>query len=138
MIGFDAIVVIIVILFIIISLYLEIIGASFTFLIGVIILGIFGILSPAEILSGFSNKEIAVILMLLLLGDIIRRTSIVELAFNRIFKTSKSPRGFMAQMMLLVAEMPLPSLIDGFFNTRPDIGINDFFIALAFKKRGGQ
>ncbi len=99
---FDIIIVSIVLLFIIIVSYKEYIGPAFTFLIAVIVLGIFKILTPSEILSGFANEQISVIIMLLLLGDIIRKEAIIEIIFDKIFKSSRSYRGFMAQMMVLV------------------------------------
>ena len=52
----DQAIVILVILFIILSLYFNWVGPGFTFTIGVIVLGIFGVLTPGEILSVFSNE----------------------------------------------------------------------------------
>ena len=77
-------------------------GPAFTFLLAVSALGIFDIITPSEILSGFANEQIVVIIMLLLLGDIIRKESIIEIIFDKIFKSAKSYKGFMAQMMILV------------------------------------
>jgi len=84
MFSFDLILVFILIIFILISLYWGILGPSFTFVIAVSILGIFGVLTPAEILSGFANEQIAVVIMLLLIGDIIRQTAVIEVIFNTI------------------------------------------------------
>ncbi|MCK4853669.1 MAG: SLC13 family permease [Bacteroidales bacterium] len=103
MLSFDQILVFIVLVFILISLYREILGPAFTFLVGVIILGIFGVLTPAEILRGFGNEQIAVVIMLLLIGDVIRRTAVVEVIFDRFFKSARSNRGFMSRMILLIA-----------------------------------
>lgn len=103
MLSFDQILVFIVLVFILISLYREILGPAFTFLVGVIILGIFGVLTPAEILRGFGNEQIAVVIMLLLIGDVIRRTAVVEVIFDRFFKSARSNRGFMVRMTLLIA-----------------------------------
>mgnify|MGYP006291881907 CR=1 FL=1 len=100
--DFDAILVLVVIAFILVSLYKEIIGPAFTFMVAIIILGLFGILTPKEILNGFANEQISVILLLLLLGDIIRRASVIELIFDRLFRGSKSKNGFMMRMMMLV------------------------------------
>ena len=77
MIDFQQILVFIVILFILVSLYLELLGPAFTFLIAIITLGIFGVLTPVEMISGLANVQIAVIIMLLLFGDIIRKTSLI-------------------------------------------------------------
>jgi di/tricarboxylate transporter len=102
MLTFNAIVVLIVLVFILISFYKEWIGPAFTFLIGVVVLGICGILTPSEILSGFANDQVVVILMLLLIGDIIRDLGIVETLFDKVFQRAKTYHQFMSRMMLLV------------------------------------
>ena len=117
MISFDQIVVIIVILFILVSLYKEYIGPAFTFLIGVLILGFFNILTPQEILQGFANEQIAVVVLLLLLGDIIRRTDLIESLFDRIFNKNMSKRSFLLKMTTLVASL------SAFFNNTPLVAI---------------
>jgi len=114
---FDQIIVLIVILFILVSLYKEYIGPAFTFLIGVLILGSFKILSPQEILNGFANEQIAVVVLLLLLGDIIRRTSLIDSLFNKIFGKNMSKRSFLLKMTSLVATM------SAFFNNTPLVAI---------------
>ncbi|MCU4157687.1 SLC13 family permease [Carboxylicivirga sp. A043] len=100
--GLDVIVVFVVIAFILLSLYREWMGAAFTFFIAVMVLGIFKILTPGEILAGFANEQIAVIIMLLLLGDAIRQTSVIEIFFAKIFPASSTYKGFLARMMLWV------------------------------------
>ncbi|MRT93306.1 SLC13 family permease [Ancylomarina sp. 16SWW S1-10-2] len=102
MLSFDAIIVSIVLVFIVLSFYKEWVGPAFTFLIGVVVLGIFGILTPSEILGGFANDQVMVILMLLLIGDIIRDLGIVENLFDKVFQRAKTYRQFMARMMFLV------------------------------------
>ncbi len=113
----DLIVVSIVLIFILVSLYKEIIGPSFTFMIAISILGIFGILTPTEILSGFANEQVAVIILLLLMGDIIQRTSVVENAFDYLFRSAKSINGFLVRMMLIV------SSFSAFLNNTPLVAI---------------
>lgn len=103
MITFDLILVFSVILFILISLYWELLGATFTFVIGIIVLGIFGVLTPKEILNGFANEQIAVIMLLLLLGDIIRQAGVVEVLFDKLFIYARSYKGFLSRMMLIIA-----------------------------------
>lgn len=117
MLTFDGIVVLAVIAFIIVSLYVEIVGPAFTFLIGVIVLGFFGVLTPSEILQGFSNEQILVIIMLLLLGDIFRRTAVIDQLFDRVFRRTKSYKGFMVRMMGLVAPL------SAFLNNTPLVAI---------------
>lgn len=115
--GFESILVIIVIAFILLSLYLEITGPSFTFLIGVIVLGIAGILTPREILSGFANQQIAVIILLLILGDIVRRTGVLDAIFDRLFQYARSYKAFMARMMAIVG------VFSAFLNNTPLVAI---------------
>lgn len=103
MITADLVLVILVVIFILVSLYLELFGPAFTFLIGIAVLGIFGVLTPREILSGFANEQVMVIIMLLLIGDIIRNTAITELLFGKAFANVKSYKGFLGRMMFLVA-----------------------------------
>jgi di/tricarboxylate transporter len=100
MLTFDLILVFIVIIFILVSLYWGILGPSFTFVIGAAILGFAGVLTPGEILSGFANEQIAVIIMLLLIGDIIRHTAVIEVMFDRIFIRAQTYKGFLSRMMI--------------------------------------
>ena len=117
MITFELIVVFIVILFILFSLYQELLGATFTFVIAVVTLGFFGILTPREILSGFANEQLAVIILLLLLGEIIRQTGVVETLFDRIFKSAKSYRGFLSRMTIII------SGFSAFLNNTPLVAV---------------
>ena len=113
----DSILVLIAILFILVSLYREWIGPSFTFIIAVAFLGVSGVLTPSEMLAGFANEQIAVILLLLLLGDIIRKTGVLENFFDRIFKEAQTINGFLWRMMLLV------STFSAFLNNTPLVAI---------------
>jgi len=106
-----------VLVFIIVSLYTEIVGPAFTFLIGVIVLGIFGILTPKEILSGMANDQVAVIILLLLIGDIIRKTDIIDWLFEKVFRNTKSYRGFLTRMIIVVAGF------SAFLNNTPLVAI---------------
>ncbi len=114
---FDTVIVFLVIVFILISLYREWIGAAFTFFIAVLALGLFGILTPSEILAGFANEQIAVIIMLLLLGDAIRQTSIIEIFFEKIFPRSSSYNGFLLRMMIWVGGL------SAFLNNTPLVAV---------------
>ena len=117
MLDFQQILVFIVILFILVSLYLELLGPAFTFMIAVITLGIFGVLTPNEIISGLANVQIAVIIMLLLFGDIIKKTSVIENTFDRLFRSARSYKGFLSRMMLIVATF------SAFLNNTPLVAV---------------
>lgn len=117
MFSFDLILVFVVILFILISLYWGVVGPAFTFVIAISILGFAGILTPAEILSGFANEQIAVVIMLLLIGDIIRQTAVIEVIFDRIFRNAKSYTGFMNRMVIIM------STLSAFLNNTPLVAV---------------
>lgn len=117
MLSFHQILVFIVLIFILISLYREILGPAFTFLIGILVFGVFGVLTPAEILKGFGNEQVAVVLLLLLLGDVIRRTAVVEVIFDRLFRSAKSTRGFMSRMTIII------SGFSAFLNNTPLVAV---------------
>ena len=111
------IIVITVLLFIIVSLYRGIMGPGLTFSTAVIVLGLFGILTPREIMAGFGNVQIAIILLLLIIGDMIRKTSVVAILFDRMFKKSRTYKGFMWRMSVLVAGF------SAFLNNTPIVAI---------------
>ncbi|MBN1118558.1 MAG: anion permease [Bacteroidales bacterium] len=138
----DVLLVFIALGFILYSLYFEVFGPSFTFLVAVLFLGIFGILEPKEILEGFGNEQVAIIIMLLLLGDVIRRTTIIEAAFDRLFRNAKSFRGFQARMMIIVAAFssilnntPLVAVMMPYVDNwckRNNYSVSKFLIPLSF------
>lgn len=117
MITFDLILVFVVIVFILISLYWGILGPSFTFVVGVGFLGFMGILTPSEILSGFANEQIAVVILLLIIGDIIRQAALVEIIFDRIFIRAKTRRGFLSRMVILIGSF------SAFLNNTPLVAV---------------
>ena len=111
------IIVISVLLFIIVSLYRDLMGPGFTFATAVIALGLFGILTPKEIMAGFANVQIAIILLLLIIGDMIRKTSVVAIIFDRMFEKSRTYKGFMWRMGILVGGF------SAFLNNTPIVAI---------------
>jgi len=142
MLTFDSILVILVIIFILISLYDEIIGPAFTFVTGVVVLTMFGILTPKEMIAGFANQQVLVIIMLLLVGDIIRKTGVIDGVFDAIFKRTKSQRGFLIKMMLPVAgfsaflnNTPLVAIMMPYvqnWSKRQEIPASKFLIPLSY------
>nr|WP_321451017.1 SLC13 family permease [uncultured Carboxylicivirga sp.] len=127
---FDVIIVFVVIAFILVSLYKEIMGAAFTFFVAVMVLGIFKILTPTEILAGFANEQIAVIIMLLLLGDAIRQTSVIEIFFAKIFPVSSTYRSFLARMMIWVGGF------SAFLNNTPLVAVMMPYVHQWSKRNG--
>jgi di/tricarboxylate transporter len=117
MITFDLVLVIIVLLFILISLYLNLLGISFTFLIGVITLGVFGIITPSEIISGFGNEQVAVVILMLVFSDTLRKTNLIENTFNRLFRQTKTYKGFISRMVLATSAFSM------FLNNTPLVAV---------------
>ena len=109
----DQIIVILTIVFIIIALYKELMRPPVTFLVAIVGLNIFGILSPKDILAGFSNEQIAVITLLLIIGDLVQSTNVLDRFFDRIFRKAKTYNGFLIRMMAYVATA------SAFFNNTP-------------------
>ncbi len=126
----EGIIVLLVIAFIIVSLYINYIGPGLTFIIGVAILGITKILTPGEILSGLANEQIAVIVMLLILGDIIKRSSVIDNIFNKAFEKAKTYRQFMMRMTVMV------SGFSAFLNNTPLVALMMPFVNDWSKKHG--
>lgn len=99
----DQIIVTLVIIFLIASLYKNLLGPGFTFVIGISVLGLFGILTPKEMLHGFANEQLTVILLLLLIGEIIRKTALIDSLFERFFKKTFSYRKFIFKLIFPVS-----------------------------------
>lgn len=100
----DQLIVYTVITFLLLSLYFNWLGAAFTFVLGALVLGIAGILTPKEILGGFANEQIIIIIVLLLLGDIIRSKGILNNFFEKfVFRGARTYHRFLARMMFMVA-----------------------------------
>jgi di/tricarboxylate transporter len=101
--SLDQVVVAIVILFLIVSLYRNMLGPGFSFMIAIAVLGIFGILTPKEMLHGFANEQLAVIIILLLVGEIIRKSTLLDSFFNSFFKNTRTYKKFIFKMIFPVA-----------------------------------
>ena len=117
MITFEIVLVFVVLLFIVISLYTGLMRPALTFVIGVVTLGVFRILTPKEILSGFANEQVMVIILLLMIGEVIRKTAIAELIFDRYFRKARSYNGFMGRMIFMV------SVFSAFLNNTPLVAV---------------
>lgn len=113
MISFSMGLVFVVIIFLLVALYSGKLRAEVSFFMAVTVLTIAGVLTPAEVLSGFANEQLAVIILLLVISDIIRKTDIIDLVFSRVFKGTKSVSGFVIRMVGFVAPT------SAFFNNTP-------------------
>ena len=111
------IIVLLVIVFMIVSLYKGYFGSGFTFIIGISVLGITGVLTPKEIMSGFANEQLAVIVLLLLIGEIIRKSTLIDNMFNRFFKQTFTYKKFLFKLLFPV------SALSAFINNTPLVAI---------------
>ncbi len=98
-------------------IYKEYTRPSVAFLLGVLLLTVMGILTPKEVLSGFSNESIVSIIMLILISTGLRKNYQIELLFDSIFKKARNYRGFLFRMMGQVA------LISSIINNTPVVAI---------------
>ncbi len=117
MLTFDVILILVTLVFILISLWFDLLGPGFTFLIAVTVLVIFGVLTPSEMLSGVANEHVAVVLALLLLGSIFEETHMLNAIFDWAFRGVKTARSFLLRLMLII------SPLSAFLNNTPLVAI---------------
>uniref|UniRef100_A4SDU3 TrkA-C domain protein n=1 Tax=Chlorobium phaeovibrioides (strain DSM 265 / 1930) TaxID=290318 RepID=A4SDU3_CHLPM len=112
-----ALVVLAVVVFIVIALYRGIFNPALTFVVGVLVLGVAGVLTPKEILAGFSNEQIAVIVLLLLVGEVIQKSGVVAVVFDLFFRGVGGYRQFLFRMTAVV------SALSAFLNNTPLVAV---------------
>jgi di/tricarboxylate transporter len=86
------------IFFLIIVLFRELMRPGIAFMIVTVVLLMFGIISPKEALKGFANEQLAVIVMLMLVSNTMRKTNLLDRAFKKFFKPSDGRGLFMTKM----------------------------------------
>ncbi len=110
-------IVIAVLAFVLISLYFEFIGATFTFVLAVVVLGLTQVLTTKEILEGFSNEPMLLVIMLLLVGEVIRQTGAISGFFENMMNRAKTTRGFIFKVLTPMAG------VSAFINNTPLVAI---------------
>lgn len=88
-------------------------NTALTFLAVVTVLLLTQIIEPAEALHGFANEQLAVIVLLLILSEILKKSPAVNTIFRRVLKPSDKPKWFLTKMMALVG------VNSAFFNNTP-------------------
>jgi di/tricarboxylate transporter len=101
------------IVFLLSSLYLGWFKPTVSFFIAILVFIFGGILTPTEALQGFANEQLAVIVLLLIISDIFKKSSIVNVLFHQLFGKSKNVGSFKFGMMTVVASF------SAFFNNTP-------------------
>lgn len=99
MVNTDIILVLGVIVFLIVFLYKEWLAPTLTFFIAIVFLVIFNVINPSQALAGFANKQLATIVLLLIIGQILNKSEAVDTIFKRFLKKSDSPNQFKIKML---------------------------------------
>ena len=110
-------IVLVAIAFVLVALYFEFIGAAFTFVLAVVFLGLTQVLTTQEILEGFSNEPMLLVIMLLLVGEVIRKTGAISGFFETMMNQARTTRGF---ILRVIAPM---SVLSAFINNTPLVAI---------------
>lgn len=103
--------------FLILSLLFEWVTTPISFLLVIAVVCVSGIMKPAEVLDQIANEQIAVVLMLMIMGNILKRSTLVETLFKRVFKDGISERQFLSRQYWLVGSL------SAFFNNTPLVAI---------------
>ncbi len=93
-----------VVIFLVVSLYKELFNPAFSFFICTVALLLPGIITPPELLKGLSNQQIIVIFLLILVTSGIRLIFGSEM-FTKLFSANLKPKAFLLRMMLTVSTM---------------------------------
>ncbi len=96
-----------------ILLYTEVVQHTVSFLLAVMAFILLGIISPGDVLIGFSNQSIASVIILVLITAGIRSNFNTERILDRFFGRTKTYRGFMINMLTKVA------VLSSFINNTP-------------------
>ncbi len=114
---FPVIITLAVVVALIAALYSGKIRTAYAFLLAIGLLVLFKILSPEEALSGFANEQLAIIIMLLIISDIIRKSKVLSYLFNKAIGNTPNEKKFLTKLMFLVAPL------SAFFNNTPLVAI---------------
>lgn len=106
-----------VVLFVVILLYKEVLNTAITFLLAVGLLLLPGIINTTDILTSFANEQVAVIVMLLIIGKFLKRSPVIENLFQKLFMGSKTYLSFTSKLTGFV------SVFSGFMNNTPLVAL---------------
>lgn len=111
------ILVILVILFLVVSLYFDLIRPVLVFFLASLFFLVSGVIDSKDFMAGFANEQIVVVILLLVLSDIVKKTGILDVLLVNIFNPEIGYRRFLAKMSASVAS------ISGFVNNTPLVAI---------------
>jgi di/tricarboxylate transporter len=118
------------ILGLIIVLYKDLIRPVIAFFIVALVLLVTEVIATKDLMAGFANEQILVVLILIMLSDVIQRTAVVDLVFHTIFKPTIAYRSFLTLLGFIVAP------ISAFVNNTPLVAILMPYVYDWSKKKG--
>ncbi|MCB0430574.1 MAG: SLC13 family permease [Flavobacteriales bacterium] len=127
---FQIILMLLIVGFLLLSLYLEWFRPAITFFIAGVALVACNIISPEEALHGFANEQLAVIVLLLIISDMIRKASAVESLLVHMMGKSMSLPVIQARLTVTVASL------SAFFNNTPLVAMMMPFVDSWSRKSG--
>ncbi len=131
-----------VILFLIFSLHFKWLEVEVSFIVGIVFLLITQVLTIQEVLEGFSNETLIVILLLVSIGEILRKSNLLEILFDFFFKGAKTYNGFLGRMILVIGSFsaflnntPIVALMmpyGSIWSKRNNISVSKFLIPISY------
>lgn len=115
--NIDIIVILACLIFLVLSLSFELLKSTISFLLIICVISLSGILSPNEVLKIIANEQIAVILMLMILGNVLRRSVLLDKLFKSLFKDGDSEKIFLSKLYFSIGTL------SAFFNNTPLVAI---------------
>ena len=115
---------------VIVLIYSRRLSAQVTFISATAVLTIGSVITPAQAMAGFANDAIAVMLMLIILSEIMRKTGFLEWIFESKLNISGNYRAFLGQMMPFVAGS------SAFMNNTPIVAMMIPFVGDWGKRHG--
>tara|TARA_B100000795_G_scaffold268613_1_gene255954 strand:- start:14509 stop:16302 length:1794 start_codon:yes stop_codon:yes gene_type:complete len=106
-----------VVLLTIFLLYKEIYNTAIIFLLSIALLLVPNIITTFDVLSSFANEQVAIIVMLLIIGQFLKRSPVIENLFQGLFMKRKSYFSFTSRLTGFVA------LFSGFMNNTPLVAL---------------
>ena len=111
--SFESLVLAALLLFLLFALYRELLHPAATFMIVIALLLLLGILEPKEALQGFSNPQVAVIVLLLVITSVLKKFKTTALLFKKVISENLSYKNFILRLMVLT------SSLSSFLNNTP-------------------
>jgi len=111
--SFESLVLAALLFFLLFALYRELFPPAATFMIVITLLVLLGILEPKEALQGFSNPQVAVIVLLLVITSVLRKFKTTAFLFKKVISDNLSYKKFILRLMVLT------SFLSSFLNNTP-------------------